>query len=78
MKTLHSMISGALRAENGAACAGVRRRIAWRRRVLFVVAMIGASWAMGAFIHIEAMHEGARMGLDGLIAYAIEKICAVE
>jgi hypothetical protein len=79
MKTnLHKLVRSTLIAEHGDACAGVRRRIAWRRRVMFVLGLIGASWAMGEFIHIEVAHEGARMGLDGLIAYLIEKVCAVE
>jgi hypothetical protein len=76
--TLHKAVMGALRAENTAACAGVRRRIAWRRRLMFVVSVIGATWAVGEVAHIEAMHEGCRMGMDGLVAYLIEKVCAVE
>ncbi|WP_321941676.1 hypothetical protein [Paraburkholderia tropica] len=75
---LHKVVRSTLNAEHVAACAGVRRRIAWRRRVVFVMGLIGASWAMGDVVHIEAAHEGARMGLDGLIAYLIEKVCAVD
>lgn len=50
-------------------------RIAWRRRMLFIAALIGGAYALGEFAHFEAMHEGMRLGLDGLFACAIDKFC---
>jgi hypothetical protein len=73
--TIEAIVAEVMRAEHGSACAGIRRRIAWRRRVMFVGATIFATWAMGEFIHIEAMHEGVKIGLDGLVACLIEKAC---
>lgn len=72
---LEKIICAAVRAEHGAACAEMRRRVAWRRRVLFVGATIIATWAMGEFVHIEIAHEGFRVGVDGLVACLIEKAC---
>lgn len=36
---------------------------------------VGGAYLLGEFAHFEAMHEGMRLGLDGLFACAIDKFC---
>ncbi|WP_224041242.1 hypothetical protein [Paraburkholderia unamae] len=74
-EALEQLVAAAVRAEHSAACASARRRVAWRRRVVFVGATIIATWAMGEFVHLEIAHEGVRVGIDGLVACLIEKAC---
>jgi hypothetical protein len=74
-EALEKIIAEAVRAEHSAACVGVRRRVAWRRRLIFVSATIVATWAMGEFVHLEIAHESFRVGIDGLVACLIEKAC---
>ncbi|MGF6792736.1 hypothetical protein [Paraburkholderia sp. 35.1] len=76
--TLKEFLAAAVRADHGSACVGARRRIASVRRVALVAAAIFAARALGESAHFEVLHEGCKAGIDGLIAYLVERVCAVE
>ena len=78
MEKLHEVLIAALRGENASACEGVRHRIAGMRRVAFVGFVIWIAWALGEFSHVDAVHEGCKASVDGLIAFLIERVCIVE
>lgn len=75
---MKKILLAALRAEHGAACPVARRRIALARRVALVGVAIFATRAVGDAAHFEVLHEGGKACVDGLIAFLIEKVCAVE
>jgi hypothetical protein len=79
--SIAAVVAKAIREANEAAAVGAERvnsvhcKVRWRRRLMFVAVMVGGAWALGDFAHFEAAHEGWKIGLDGLVACIIEKVC---
>ncbi|WP_322092785.1 hypothetical protein [Paraburkholderia bannensis] len=65
----------AVRGENESACAVMRRRIAGMRRVALVGFVIWLGWEFAEATHIDAVHEGCKAGVDGVVAFIIERLC---
>ncbi|WP_395066141.1 hypothetical protein [Paraburkholderia silvatlantica] len=78
MKKLHKVLMAALRGENASACVGVRRRVAGVRRVAIVGFMLFLAWEFAEATHADALHEGCKAGVEGVIAFIVERLCIVE
>ena len=78
MIKLHKVLMAALRGENASACAGARRRVAGVRRIALVGFMLFVAWEFAEATHTEALHEGCKAGVEGVIAFIVERLCIVE
>lgn len=74
-------IVAAVRQANEDAAVGVERKndlhckVRWRRRMITVAVVVVGAYAIGEYTHIEAALKGWEVGLDGLVACAIDKLC---
>ena len=77
MKMVKALMA-ALRGEHASVCVAMRRRIAGMRRVAFVGFALWLAWEFGEATHADAVHEGCKAGVDGVIAFVVERLCAAE
>lgn len=74
-------IVAAVRQANDEAAVGAERKnsahckVRWRRRMITVVVVLIGAYTLGEYSHIEAALKGWEVGLDGLVACGIDKLC---
>jgi hypothetical protein len=78
MMKLSKVFMAALRGENASACAGIRRRVAGVRRLALVVFVLFVAWEFADAMHVDALHEGCKAGVEGVVAFIVERLCIVE
>lgn len=71
-----------LKESNEAAAVGAERlhdvhcKVRWQKRAVLLVLMLVCGYTVDHLVlHWEAVHEGVKLGIDGISAVVVEKFC---